>query len=463
MAKRRLCIHGHFYQPPREDPFTGEVPIEPGAEPFPNFNEKITAECYLPNAEIGNFDLLSFDLGPTLSSWLERFKPNALLRIIKADRRNTEIHGLGNSIAHPYYHIILPLAKRDDKETQVIWGIREFLHRFGRRPSGMWLPEMAVDYETLDVLSACGIAFTILSSSQAIGDIEDAGPWWVRLSKGRIAVFFRDEETSNRIAFDIRATEDAGRFAKLYLADKRSGFLLLALDGETFGHHQKGRERFLHDLLRKEAKQASYEITFLAKCLMDNPPRDEINIIEGSSWSCEHGLSRWSDGCGCTAGDSGWKPVLRLAMDDLAEEIDAIYLDETRMRVADPLRLRKDYILVMLGEMKGEALLAEHAVAKLRKAEEELLLSLLEAQRYRQAMYTSCGFFRGDLDSLELRYSIAYAAKAIQLVRKATGVSLEEGFTMQLSRAVSYITNRTGEDIYNEVVSKSDIELGKKI
>jgi len=452
MTDKALCIHGHFYQPPREDPFRGEIPPEPGAEPFANFNEKINAECYRPNAELGNFELLSFDLAPTLASWLEGYDPTTYRRIVEADRHNVETFGAGNAIAHPYYHIILPLAGRRDKEIQVAWGIADFRHRFGRRPEGMWLPEMAVDYETLEVLAASGFAFTILSPHQAQG-IEGAGPHAVPLPGGlRMAVFFREEGLSGRLAFDPQATEDARLFVEQHLAHPR-GLVLLALDGETFGHHQRGRERFLRDLLHKEAHQAGYEVTFPARYLRERPPRAEVELVEGTSWSCQHGLARWREGCGCTRGPSDWKAHLRSALDHLATEIDALYFEEARGRVDDPWRLLRDYILVMLGEMEGRALLAQHAGGGLTRAEEARLLALLEAQRYRQAMYTSCAFFFEDLDRLEPRYTIASAARAIQLVRKATNISLEERFKRDLRLAVSWITDRTGEDIYEDILS----------
>ena len=448
----KLCIHGHFYQPPREDPFTGEIAPEPGAEPFANFNERVNAECYRPNAELGNFELLSFDLAPTLADWLREHDPATYRRIIEADRHNIEIHGMGNAIAHPYYHIIFPLASRRDKEIQVAWGIADFRHRFGRRPEGMWLPEMAVDYETLEVLAASDIAFTILSPHQAKG-VDGAGLYAVPLSKGLgMAVFLRDEELSGRLAFDAWATEDARRFVEQHLANFRDEFILLALDGETFGHHHRGREHFLYDLLRSEAHRAGYELTFPALYLQEHPPEAEVEVVENSSWSCPHSLARWREGCSCTGGPSGWKAHLRSALDHLAEEIDALYLDEAK-RVVDSWQLLRDYILVILGEVKGRALLAEYARGKLTEAEEARLLTLLEAQRYRQAMYTSCAFFFEDLDRLEPRYSIASAAKAIQLVKEATGISLEEDLRRDLRSAVSWITDRTGEDIYDEIVS----------
>ncbi len=466
---KSFCIHGHFYQPPREDPFTGVISPEKGAMPFANFNEKINAECYRPNAELGNFEVLSFNVGPTLAVWLEGHDPSTYQRIIKSYRRNSAAHGVGNALAQAYNHTILPLATRRDKETQVAWGIADFRHRFGppgppklggrgTEPLGMWLPEMAVDQETLEVLASQGIAFTILSPHQTQGQLDGAGPYRVRLPRGReIAVFFRDESLSNRLAFDPELINSAEGFVENCLSGEHGptgeGLLLIATDGETFGHHLRGEERFLHDLLYEEAPKAGYEVTFLARYLQQHPPTAEVEIVNGTSWSCGHGVARWAEGCTCTQGDSEWKRHLRVALDRLAQEMDALYQDEVERWGGDPWRLRNGYIQVMLGEIEGKAFLDQQAARKLSEEGEKRILTLLEAQYYRQAMYTSCGFFFEDLSRLEPRYIIAYAAKAIRLVKEATGVSLEEGFKRDLRLAVSWITDQTGEDIYEEVVS----------
>jgi alpha-amylase/alpha-mannosidase (GH57 family) len=463
----KLIIHGHFYQPPREDPFTGAISPEKGANPFANFNEKINAECYRPNAELGNFDALSFNLGPTLAAWLESHDPPTYQRIVEADRRNRAVYGVGNALAQAYNHTILPLATRRDKETQIIWGVADFRHRFGHQPLGMWLPEMAVDQETLEVLASQGIAFTILSPHQAtpplpplIGGGErrrnGAGPYQVRLPRGHnrngIAVFFRDEALSNHLAFNSDLSNSARDFAENCLSDGE-GLRLIATDGETFGHHRRGGERFLHDLLYQEAPKAGYEVTFLARYLQEHPPTAEVEVVDGTSWSCGHGVARWREGCPCTQGDSSWKCHLRAALDRLAEDVDALYQNEVERWVADPWQLRNDYIRVVLGEIRREAFLAQQADGKLTKGEAKRILTLLEAQTYRQAMYTSCGFFFEDLSRLEPRYIIAYAAKAIHLVKDATGISLEEGFKRDLRLAVSWITEQTGADVYEEVMS----------
>ena len=459
---KSFCIHAHFYQPPREDPFTGIISPEEGAEPFANFNEKINAECYRPNTELGNFEALSFNLGPTLAAWLESHDPLTHRRIVEADRRSRAAYGAGNALAQPYHHTILPLATRRDKETQIAWGMADFRHRFGHKSLGMWLPEMAVDQETLEVLAGQGIAFTILSPHQAKGQLDGAGPYRVRLPLGReIAIFFRDETLSNYLAFNSLMTNSAKDFTGNCLSGGE-GLRLIATDGETFGHHHRGGEHFLHHLLHETAPRVGYEVTFLAHYLQEHPPMAEVEIIDDTSWSCGHGVARWRDGCICTHGDSKWKRPLRLALDRLAQEIDALYQDEVERRVVDPWTLRNDYIQVVLGEIEKRAFLAQQVSGKLTEEQAKQILTLLEAQYCRQAMYTSCGFFFEDLSRLEPRYVIAYAAKAIHLVKEATGISLEEGFKRDLRLAESWITDQTGEDIYNDVVRQYPASLSTR-
>ncbi len=453
---KSFCFHAHFYQPPREDPFTGIISSEKGAEPFANFNEKINAECYRPNAELGNFEALSFNLGPTLAAWLQGHDPPTHRRIVEANRRNRTSYGGGNALAQPYNHTILPLATRRDKETQIAWGLADFRHRFGYQPLGTWLPEMAVDLETLEAMASQGIAFTILSPHQAKGQLDGAGPYRVRLPRGQeMAVFFRDGTLSNRLAFDPEMTSDARNFAENCLSGFHGadgeGLCLVATDGETFGHHHREGERFLYHLLHETAPRAGYEVTFLARYLQEHPPTAEVEIVDDTSWSCGHGVARWREGCPCTQGESGWKRPLRKALDQLAQKIDALYQDEVKRWVVDLWTLRNDYIQVVLGKMKGRAFLTQHAAGKLTEGQSKRILTLLEAQYCRQAMYTSCGFFFEDLSRLEPYYIIAYAAKAIYLVKEATGISLGEGFKRDLHPAKSWITDQTGEDVYEDV------------
>src|SRR3990172_284177 len=279
-----FCLHAHFYQSPRGNPFVdiyGEdfIGHEPGAEPYENWNEKVTAECYLPNAELGNFELMSFDVGATLLRWMERYAPDTYRLILDADRKQFALHGAGNALATPAHHTILPLARKRDKVAQVNWGIAGFENRYGRRPLGMWLPEMAVDLETLQIMHDVGIQFTILSETQVEGALEGSGPYWVNLPDGeRMAVYVRDDALSNQIAFNIRTLGGAGRWARSTLASRRknSGRLtLVAVEGETFGHHHSGEEHFLHWLLSYEANSVNQPVTTLERDLRDNPPQAE--------------------------------------------------------------------------------------------------------------------------------------------------------------------------------------------
>ncbi len=312
----RLCIHGHFYQPPRADPFTGHIPREPDAAPYANWNERITAECYAPNAKAGNFGRISFNLGGTLARWLDGHAHATYERIVAAERDYREAHGVGNGLAQPVHHTILPLARRRDKICQVRWGIASFFHRFGHRPEGMWLPEMAVDYETLEVMAAEGIRFTILSDEQVRGDLEaGAGPYRVRLpGGGNIAVFMRDRHLSNALSFGMPDPACVDEWLQDQVAWRchEGRLLLIATDGETFGHHHRQGVEVLDRILsagraRSETGPSGrYGLTTLGVRLRQNPPQAELEVIENTAWSCAHRLDRWVVGCACTPGDRRW-------------------------------------------------------------------------------------------------------------------------------------------------------------
>lgn len=461
---RYLCVHGHFYQPPRGNPFNQDVLTEPDAAPYQNWNERITAECYEPNARIGNFDRISFNLGATLAVWLEQHSPETYSRIIQADVNHREQHGMGNAIAQGAHHAILPLSRHDDQVTQVLWGKRTFEHRFGRPTQGMWLPEMAVDAETLQVLAEQGIEWTVLSESQVRGDLRGGGPYWISLPDGgRFKVFLRDEVLSNDIAFNLGHFGGAGHWSREVLVPRRrdAGRLtLIATDGETFGHHWLGEEQFLHWLLKYEAHSAGYQVTTLAQYAQMVEPIGEVELVENTAWSCNHDLGRWATGCACTPGDSRWKGALRRAMDNLRFELDAVYNDLVKgVKGADPLALRNAYIDVVLGETPREKFLEGQGLA-LEDKKAEALLKLIAAQFYRQRMYASCTFFFAELTALTTVYGIANAAYAVKLTREATGVDCSAEFRDDLAIATARDEQTgaliTGADLYDEVLGGFD-------
>jgi hypothetical protein len=488
MPKRFLCLYGHFYQPPREDPFTGQVPPEPGAAPYANFNEKITAECYRPNAEAGNFESISFDLGPTLADWMERYAPDVYARILAADRRNVERTGHGNALAQAYNHTILPLATTRDKRTQIIWGVVDFQHRYGRMPEGMWLAETAVDLESLEALADAGITYTVLAPWQAAESIDVTEPYWVRLPDGRtLAVFFYNAPLSGGVSFDWNMTSNADLFAESYLphhlnrSKEQQGeaqLITVATDGELYGHHKPWRDKFLAHLVRKGAPAYGFEVCSLSAYLNRFPPRREVRLHTPSSWSCHHGVLRWSDGCSCTEGDTNWKPALRRALARLGERGDALFEQEMALIVTDPWAARNDYLALRRGWMEPEAFWARHGKKdrsfwlwhdkKGRSPKDQLaacrMILLLEAQYYQQWMYTSCGFFFEDLDRLEPRNDIAFARRAISLYWQATQVDLQSAFLADLAQARSWRTGATGADLYRRLPAvRADLLPGAMI
>jgi alpha-amylase/alpha-mannosidase (GH57 family) len=466
MSNCSLCIHSHFYQPSRVNPFTGKTVVESAAAPYTNWNERITAECYAPNAEPqgdgsgSNFAHISFNLGGTLAWWLEHYAHDTYQRIIAAETSHREIHGIGNGLAQPLHHTILPLARRRDKVCQIRWGIANFEHRFGHRPEGMWLPEMAVDYETLEILVAEGIRFTVLSPEQVNGDMgAGAGPYWVWLPSGaRIAVFLRDVALSNALSFGMPDLAHTDKWVENHIVwrCRLGGLLLIATDGETFGHHHRQGVEVLSRILRG-GQANGYELTTLGLYLNEHPPQIDVEIVEDTAWSCSHGLNRWVAGCDCTPGDSRWKGTLRRALDHLASELDWSYAQEAQRAGVDPWPLRDDFIAVQLEQIDGRTLFAKHGLDHLSSEDAQHLLWLLEAQFYRQRMYASCAFFFEDLDRQEPRYAIANAVQAIALNYYATGDDLSGSFRRDLRIVVSQNAELTGADILEQMLEQAEL------
>jgi alpha-amylase/alpha-mannosidase (GH57 family) len=445
MAEHYFCVHGHFYQPQRGNPFADDaLSTEPGAEPFKNFNEKATFMCYTPNASLGNFDLMSFNIGSALTRWMELNAPESYARIMAADRKHREQWGVGNALAQPTHHAILPLCNPRDQQLLVKWGLITFEHRFGRPAEGMWLPELGVTLNTLQVLHDNGVKFTILGQAQVEGANEGGGPYWVKLPSGdRIAVFVRNDDLSNQVAFSVHHLGGAGRWARNVLAPLKKSYprlLLLGIEGETFGYHHPGEEHFLRWLLSYEAVAAGYDVTTLARDLRDHPPTTEIKVLDYTAWNSAQELARWR-------GD------LRDAMDHLANRLDDVYLVTAQSMGVEAWKLREDYIRVRLGQCTPAELFAEHAPRTLTAAQAETLAQLLKAQFHRQRMYTSAAYFYEDLDRAETRLAIADAVVAMRLNQAATNLDLGATFRADLARVVSNQSGRSGAEILDDVLT----------
>lgn len=448
MTLRSLCIHAHLYQPPREDPLTGIIPKEAGASPFLNWNERIHAECYRPNAEIGNFEKISFNFGPTLIQWIDARDSITWERIVSQDCANVKRYGVGNAIAQAYNHTILPLSSPRDQVTQVFWGIAEFEHRFGRRPQGMWLPETAVNIETLSILASQGIEFTILAPWQADRpDLDVTEPYRVHLPNGQsIIAFFYQQDLSGGISFNPEMTINADQFTTDDLLPKfhmeklqreEPQIILIATDGELYGHHQPYRDQFLAHLVNGTLHRVNVNPTYPGLWLSSNKVRRSIGIRENTSWSCHHGLGRWLGNCPCTPDDGNWKAQLRYAFERVSQAIDDIYVQYISPEIPDPWVLRNHYIYSMLGMVSADELIHESAGRRLPDEKMEQIRILLEAQRERQRMHTSCGWFFDDFDRIEPKNNLAYAAQAVRLVRLATGIDLESNVIRDLSKMSS--------------------------
>jgi alpha-amylase/alpha-mannosidase (GH57 family) len=501
--ERYLCVHGHFYQPPRENPWLEAIEIQDSAYPYHDWNERIAAECYAPNSAsrrldgqdrilgiVSNYTKISFNFGPTLLSWMEEKAPEVYHAILEADRLSAGMRsGHGNAIAQGYNHIIMPLANSRDKRTQVIWGIRDFEHRFGRFPEGMWLPETATDLETLDILAEQGIKFTILAQHQASkarefgsdkwrdvkgGRIDPTRAYLCRLPSGRsITLFFYDGPISHGIAFEKvlnRGEDFAGRLMTGF-SDRRNWtqFLNVATDGETYGHHHRFGEMALTHALNSLESKGRARLTNYGEYLEKHPPGQEVQIIDNTSWSCIHGVERWRSNCGCNSGghpgwSQQWRGPLREAMDWLRDRLSAVYEQGAQEYLKDPWAARDEYIRVML-DRSGESVdrfFRDAAVRDLGSAERVTVLKLLEMQRHALLMYTSCGWFFDDIGGLETIQIIEYAGRAIQLSEEISSSGIGKTFVEKLSRARSSVPEHgDGGRIYEKFVQPSAITLKK--
>ena len=457
MSRGRLAVHAHFYQPSRIDPWTGQVPEEPAAAPFHDWNARVAAECYRPNAARGNLARISWDLGPTLGGWLSEHDPTTQRAFASAATG-------GDAMAQAFHHSILPLASAADRRTEIRWGLREFEIRFGVRAAGLWLPETAVDLPTLRIAADEGVRYTILAPWQAADPgIDTRRPYRVEVDDDRsVVVVFYDSGLSTSVSFEPEATADADRFARERVAarlgggdlhDGRSPLALIASDGELYGHHQQFRDLFLQRLVSPDPASADrgFDVVRLADAIAAEPgrPHPVIRINDRTSWSCHHGVLRWHAEC-ADAADGRWKGPLRAAFERLAGGIDlATEAAFDRLPGApDPWRLRDTWVDVVVGATTSAAFIAEHAPAVASEADRNSLVKLLEAQRWRLAMFASDGWYWDDPIRTETRQVLRAAARAAQIVDDVAGTSLEDRLVDDLSLFVSPSRGLDGAEIY---------------
>ena len=500
---RYLCIHCHFYQPPRENAWLEAIELQDSAYPYHDWNERIMAESYAPNLAarilddkdcivqiVNNYANISFNFGPTLLSWMADKSRELYDALIEADRAGRErFGGHGSAIAQCYNHAIMPLANARDKRTQIAWGISDFEFRFGRKPEGMWLPETAVDLETLDLLAENGILFTLLAPSQAslmrpIGSeawedvsgarIDPRRPYRVQTSNGRsITVFFYDGPVSRAVAFERlldNGVKFADRLTGVFSDDGESDQLVhIATDGETYGHHHPYGEMALAYALHHIESQNLARITNYGQYLEHHPPVHEARIFENTAWSCAHGVGRWSTDCGCNTGthpgwNQKWRGALRDALDWLRDYIAPAFESRAALLLKDPWRARNEYIRVILNRSAENRVtfIAAHALRGLSPAEEIEVWKLLEMQRHALLMYTSCGWFFDELSGIETVQVIEYAGRVVQLAQELFGDSIEAHFLERLAMAKSNIPEqRDGAAIYEKSVRPTAVDLYK--
>jgi alpha-amylase/alpha-mannosidase (GH57 family) len=495
---RYLCIHGHFYQPPRENPWLEALEQQESAWPKHDWNERVTDECYAPNTHArildekgridsitNNYAHMSFNLGPTLLGWMEQARPEVYADIVDADRASQErFDGHGAAMAQVYNHMIMPLANRRDRITQVRWGIRDFVRRFARKPEGMWLAETAVDVESLEILAEHDIRYTVLAPHQCRrvrkpgGSWEDMSgqhvdprrPYLAKLPSGRtIALFFYDGPISRAVAFE-RLLDDGYRFAERLLGAfdrtrEEPQLVHIATDGETYGHHHKHGEMALAVALRKLESERSVELVTYGQVLDRLAPTWEAEIIENTSWSCAHGIERWRSDCGCSSGSGmhqKWRAPLRKALDWLRDEVSPHYEREAAALFTDPWAARDAYIDVVLDRSPQalEAFLSAQGVAGLDREGRRRALELSELMRHAMLMYTSCGWFFDEISGIETVQVLRYAARAMQLAEALFLIDLEPAFRAKLAQAPS---NRpeyaTGDGVYEALVSPAKVDL----
>ena len=501
-AKRYVCIHGHFYQPPRENPWLETVETQDSAAPYHDWNERVCSECYATNGAarvvnvknqitriVNNYARISFNFGPTLMSWLKENAPRTYRMVLDGERRSRKnFKGHSSAMAQVYNHVIMPLANRRDKITQIRWGIADYEQHYGLAPEGMWLAETAADTETLELLAQHGIKFTVLAPHQCkrIRPLKDEGNWTdtpnagvdttrsylMRFDSGvSIAVFFYDGPTSRAIAFEglLNSGENFAARLKVAFRDGQQPQLVhVATDGESYGHHHKHGEMALAYAVRLLEQDKSVRLTNYGNYLALFPPDYECEIVDNTSWSCAHGVERWRSDCGCSSGIAGWNQAwrgpLRLALDGLRDALVPLSEQAGNLLFKDVWAARDAYIHVVLDRSTESAneFFLEHQRHPLSDPERVRALELMEMQRHAQLMYTSCGWFFDDISGIETVQVIAYAARVLQLAQTIFGIEavpLEPAFLAHLAEAHSNVADAVnGAHIYQ--VNVINLELG---
>ncbi len=508
--ERYVCIHGHFYQPPRENPWLEEVELQDSAHPFHDWNMRVNEECYRQNAAsrilgpdrkiiniVNNYSNISFNFGPTLLSWLESHEPDVYDLILEADKLSMQkFSGHGAAIAQVYNHMILPLANTRDKHTQVIWGIEDFVSRFDRQPEGMWLPETAANTDTLEVLAEHGIKFTILAPHQAqkfrkIGvgrwidvksdNLDITMPYLCNLPSGKsISLFFYDGKVANDVAYGGLLHNGKGfadtlidRFNK----NKNEAQLMhIATDGESFGHHHRYGDMALAYCLHYIKTNNLAKITIYSEFLEKFPPAYEVQIVENTSWSCCHGVERWRSNCGCSgnkelSGKQQWREPLRNSLDWLRDRLAENYEQNFSQFSTDPWRVRNEYIKVVNDRSEDNVNdfiqqvtnpSGTEQAAELDLPDKIKFLKLLESQRMSMLMFTSCGWFFDHITGIEAIQILQYAARAMQLFHELTGADLLEKFKDIIAKAPAQLLDvNNGKETYEKFVEPARIDLNR--
>ncbi len=497
MSGKFLCVHGHFYQPPREDPWLDMIFPEGSAAPFRHWNERICRESYSPMAwarrmgDKGIFDIIncyewiSFNIGPTLFRWIERSEPELYAKILDADVKSLARWGHGNAIAQIYHHVIMPLASKLDKEAEVTWAIADFESRFKRKPEGMWLSETACNTASLEALAEQGIAFTLLAPRQveAIADLGsddwqqcDEGslnikePYLVQLPSGKsIAVFFYDGGLSQAIAFE-GLLKNGDEFWNKLSGASGEGLLSIGTDGETYGHHFEFGEMALAHILSEGAKERDgINLTNYAAYLEQNPPTRKVKVREDSSWSCYHGVERWRSDCGCcTGGHDGWNQQWRKPLRDGLNEIKTL-MDKHFFAVGaavfnDPHEVFVQYGSLLSGLVKEDDFFKLYFKCKKDSPQADLGWKLLSMQKWALSSFASCGWFFDDLARLEPVNDMTFALRAIEIATDTGLIGLEEKFLQIIASAQSNEDRYgSGVDLWNNKIKKQSDSAGSLI